>query len=217
MKKNIAVILCGCGRLDGSEIHESVLTLLSIVQNNASYQCFSLDLPQHHVTNHLTDETSEGESRNMLVESARIARGNILKLETIDVNKFDALILPGGNGAAYNLFDLAINGSNYTVNPTVKKTCLEFTQKGKPVGFICIAPAMIPKIYDSGIELTIGNDKGTADLLTNLGSKHFDTTVSEIHIDETHKIVTTPAYMLAENINQAYIGIKKLVDTIIKL
>lgn len=214
----IAVILAGCGRFDGSEIHESVLTLLSIEQNNASWQCFSLDLPQHHVTNHKTEEVVlNAEPRNMLTESARIARGNVRNLTELNVEEFDALIIPGGNGTAYNLFTLAIDGPKYHVNQLVKTTCLNFTNKHKPVGFICIAPSMIPAIYGAGIELTIGTEKDTAQLLESLGSKHFNCNVDEIHVDQTHKIVTTPAYMLANNIVEAYSGIKKLVDTIIKI
>ena len=213
--KKIAVILAGCGRMDGSEVHESVLTLLSIKQNNANYQCFSLDLPQDHVTNHLTDKVVANETRNMLVESARIARGDIKRLEELNVADFDGLIIPGGNGVAYNLFDLAHKGKDYTVNPVVKQKCLDFTKSGKPVGFICISPAMIPGIYGGGVELTIGTDQGTAGILTELGAKHFNRNVDEIHIDKTHKIVTTPAYMLANHVGEAYLGIKKLVDTVI--
>lgn len=213
----IAVILAGCGRMDGSEIHESVLTLLSIIQNNAIYQCFSLDLPQHHVSNHLNNDLVPNETRNMLIESARIARSDVKPLEELNVADFDALIIPGGNGIAYNLFDLAVKGQDYTVNPLVKQKCLEFSKNKRPVGFICIAPAMIPGIYGPGVELTIGNDSGTSALLNGLGAKCFDCHVDEIHIDHTHKIVTTPAYMLAKNIGEAYLGIKRLVDGVINL
>jgi enhancing lycopene biosynthesis protein 2 len=215
--KNIAVILAGCGRMDGSEIHESVLTLLSIKQNNANYQCFSLDLPQDHVTNHLTEQEVASETRNMLIESARIARGDVKSLEELNVANFDSLIIPGGNGVAYNLFDLALKGKNYTVNPIVRQKCLDFTNSGKPVGFICISPAMIPGIYGTGIELTIGTDQSTAEMLTELGAQHFSCNVDEIHIDQARKIVTTPAYMLANHVGEAYSGIKKLVDTVVKL
>ena len=214
--KNIAVILAGCGRMDGSEIQESVLTLLSIKQNNANYQCFSLDLPQDHVTNHLTEQDVTHETRNMLVESARIARGDVKRLEELNVADFDGLIIPGGNGVAFNLFDFAKKGKDYTVNPIVKQKCLDFTNSGKPVGFICISPAMIPGIYGSGVELTIGTDQGTAGMLTELGAKHFNCNVDEIHIDQSRKIVTTPAYMLANHVGEAYSGIKKLVDTVIR-
>ncbi|MCC2624507.1 MAG: isoprenoid biosynthesis protein ElbB [Burkholderiales bacterium] len=213
----IAVILAGCGRMDGSEIQESVMTLLSIKQNNAGYQCFSLDMAQEHVTNHLTGERMPNEQRNMLVESARIARGDVKPLEELNVADFDALIIPGGNGVAYNLFDLAIKGKDYTVHPLVKEKCLEFSKNNKPVGFICIAPAMIPGIYGRGIELTIGNDISTSMLLTNLGAKCVNCFVDEIHVDRRHKIVTTPAYMLDKDIGAVYLGIRRLVDRIMVL
>lgn len=216
--RKIAVILAGCGRLDGSEIHESVLTLLAIKQNNANYLCFSLDLPQDHVSNHLNQQDMPQEKRNMLVESARIARGDIKPLEQLNTNDFNALIIPGGNGVAYNLFNYASSNKDYIVNSMVKKKCLEFTQNNKPVGFICIAPVMIPKIYsNAGVEMTIGNDKTMIDMINSLGAKHIECNSDEIHIDQTHKIVTTPAYMNAQHIGEAYIGIRKLVDAIVML
>lgn len=214
----IAVVLAGCGRFDGSEIHESVLTLLSIEQNNATWQAFSLDLPQHHVSNHFTEDVViAAEPRNMLLESARIARGNVKNINELNVKDYDALIIPGGNGIAYNLFTLALDGKNYMVNDLLKKTCLAFTNMHKPVGFICIAPAMIPGIYGPGVELTIGNDISTASMLTGLGALHFNCNVDEVHIDRNKKIVTTPAYMLAQNVVEAYSGIKKLVDAIVNM
>lgn len=215
--KKIAVLLSGCGLMDGSEIHESVLTLLAIKQNHATYQCFSLDLLQEHVSNHLTHESIRNETRNMLVESARIARGDIKALEELNVTEFAALIIPGGAGAIHNLSDLAMVGKNYSVNSLVKQKCLEFTQTKRPVGFICIAPAMIPAIYGPNIELTIGNDVKTMELLSSRGAKCFNAQANEIHIDQAHKIVTTPAYMLAQDIGEAYLGIKLLVDNIIGL
>lgn len=215
--KKVAVILAGCGRMDGSEIHESVLTLLSINQYNASYQCFSLDLPQDHVTNHLTNETVV-ESRNMLIESARIARGDVKPLEQLNIADFDALVIPGGNGTAYNLFTLASAGENYTVNSLVSEKCQAFTAAGKPVGFICIAPVMIPVIYpQEKIKMTIGNDQNISALMTSKGAEHHDCGVAEICVDAKYKIVSTPAYMLADNIGDAYRGINRLVQELIAL
>ena len=205
--KKIAVILAGCGRMDGSEIHESVLTLLSIQQAGAKYQCFSLDLEQYHVT----------ESRNMLIESARIARGDVINLANIDVNEFDGLIIPGGNGIAANLFSLLQDSENYTVNELVAQTARQFTQANKPVGFICIAPVMIPAIYDFPVNMTIGNDKATADLVEQRGAIHHSCNTTEVYVDEEHKIVTTPAYMMANSIVEAYSGINKLCFTLIQL
>jgi enhancing lycopene biosynthesis protein 2 len=214
--KKIAVILAGCGRMDGSEIHESVLTLLAIQQAGASYQCFSLNLDQDHVTNHLTNETNS-ETRNMLVESARIARGDVLDLNTINVDEFDGLIIPGGNGIAANLFTLAQDGANYTVNEVVAKTARQFTAAQKPVGFICIAPVMIPVIYPFAVNMTIGTDKDTAQLIESRGAIHHNCNTNEICVDNEHKIVSTPAYMLANSILGAYTGISKLCLEVVKL
>jgi enhancing lycopene biosynthesis protein 2 len=198
--KKIAVILAGCGRMDGSEIHESVLTLLSISQEGAAYQCFSPDLAQ-----------------DMLIESARIARGDVRVLEELNVAEFDALIIPGGNGTAYNLFTLAKDGENFTVLPVLAEKCRQFSASGKPVGFICIAPVMIPAIYEQKILMTIGSDQNVADLVTKRGALHHNCAVEEICIDEKHKIVSTPAYMLANTISEAYCGIHKLVVKVLEL
>lgn len=214
--KKIAVILAGCGRMDGSEIHESVLTLLSIQQAGASYQCFSLDLPQHQVVNHLNNEATT-EKRNMLEESARIARGDVLNLEQININDYDALIIPGGNGIAANLFTLAQEGGEYKVNETVADVARKFTAANKPVGFICIAPVMIPAIYDFPVNMTIGTDVDTANLVTKRGAIHHNCNVNEICTDEKYKIVSTPACMLANSIASAYSGISKLCFEVIKL
>lgn len=214
--KKIAVILAGCGRMDGSEIHESVLTLLSIQQAGASYQCFSLDLPQHQVVNHLNNEATT-ETRNMLEESARIARGDVLDLTQINIDDYDGLIIPGGNGIAANLFTLAQDGGDYSVNQTVANVARQFTIANKPVGFICIAPVMIPAIYDFPVHMTIGTDIETAKLVTARGAIHHNCNVNEICIDEEHKIVTTPAYMLATSIASAYSGISKLCFEVLKL
>lgn len=218
--KNIAVILAGCGRMDGSEIQESVLTLLAISQNNAKYQCFSINTLQHHVTNHLNNTTTK-EERNMLIESARIARGDVKSILNLDEKEFDALVIPGGNGISYNLFTLSINGENFTVNEELQKVAKQFTKKQKPVGFICIAPMMIPKIYEQKnfgkIELTLGTDDSAINLVEKLGATHFKCTATEIHVDKKYKIITTPAYMLASNILESYEGIKKLIDKMIEL
>ena len=215
MQIKIAVILAGCGKNDGSEIHESVLTLLSIVQNGASYQCFSLNKNQHHVTNHVTNSIDLSENRNMLVESARIARCDIKDLEGLNVDDYDALIIPGGNGVAYNLFNLAYVSENFVVEETIVRVCKEFTKHNKPIGFICIAPAMIPIIYGDKVSFTIGDDEKIEKSLENIGATHKKSIVSDVVIDKKTKIFSTPAYMLATDINQVYISIKNLVDQVI--
>ena len=215
-QKKVAVILSGCGVYDGAEIHESVLTLLSIERCGATYQCFAPDIQQRHVINHLTgEETSE--QRNVLVESARIARGNIKPLTDLNVADFDALIVPGGFGAAKNLSDFAVAGADVRVQVDMMVAVKAFAEAGRPVGLICIAPAMAGRIFGEGVQVTIGNDAETAAAMAQTGVNHQDCAVDDIIIDSTHKLVTTPAYMLANNISEAAAGIDKLVTTVVDM
>ena len=212
----IAIILSGCGVFDGAEIHESVLTMLALEENNAEYQCFAPDIAQHHVINHLTGEEMD-ESRNVMVEAGRIARGQVNPVTELKSADFDALIFPGGFGAAKNLCDFAFKGSACTIEPGVLAAAQDFVQAGKPIGFICIAPAMIPKIYGEKTQLTIGDDADTAAAIEGMGGEHICCPVSEFVVDETHKVVSTPAYMLAGNISEAASGIRKLVAKVIEM
>lgn len=215
--KKVAVILSGCGVFDGSEIYETVLTLLRIEQNNAQYQCMAPDIEQLHVINHLKGDVAEGESRNVLVEAARLARGDILDLATANADDYDALIIPGGFGAAKNLCDFAINGTQCKINATVASFTQAIHKAGKPVGLICIAPTMTPLLFGEGTQCTIGTDADTAAAIEAMGGKHQDCPVDEMIIDTEKKVVTTPAYMLAESISEAASGINKLVDTVIEM
>ncbi|TYK67113.1 isoprenoid biosynthesis glyoxalase ElbB [Colwellia echini] len=219
--KNIAVILSGCGVYDGSEIQEAVLTLLAIDQQGASYRCFAPNIAQHHVINHLTGEVSAAESRNVLVEAARIGRGDVEDIVELDEKEFDAIIFVGGFGAAKNLSNFALcnieDNDTFQVNEQVLTAAKSFANVEKPAGFMCIAPAMLPLIYPEGIKGTIGKDNATANLITAKGLTHIDCTVTDIVIDETYKVVTTPAYMLAESISEAAVGINKLVKYVIAL
>ncbi|MBU2978460.1 isoprenoid biosynthesis glyoxalase ElbB [Alteromonas sp. C1M14] len=215
--KNVAVILSGSGVFDGSEIHEAVITLLAIREQGASYQCFAPDRPQMHVINHLTGEVAEDESRNVLVESARIARGEIKPVTECKVDDFDALMLPGGFGAAKNLCTFALDGADCTIDEDVLAVCKAFAQAEKPAGYACIAPALAAAVYGSDRKLTIGNDKATAEGLEALGAKHVNCAVDEIVIDTEAKLVTTPAYMLAQDILEAKSGIDKMVETVLAM
>lgn len=215
--KNIAVLLAGCGVFDGSEIHEAVLTLLSLTKAGARYQCFAPDIPQLHVVNHLSGEVAQDEHRNVLVEAARIARGDIKPTTELNVADFDALIIPGGFGAAKNLCNFALVGADCDVAPEVRDFIAEFALAKKPVGFICIAPVMIPKLYGKGAIGTIGHDKGTSEAFCSMGGDHRDASVHEIVVDEANKIVSTPAYMLAGNIAEAHSGIEKLVTKVLAM
>jgi len=214
--KKVGVILSGAGVYDGSEIHEAVITLLAIARHGAQAVCFAPDKWQSDVVNHVTGETL-AERRNVLIESARIARGNVQPLSQASANDLDALIVPGGFGAAKNLSDFASLGSECAVDSSLKTLALEMHKAGKPLGFMCIAPAMLPKIFDFPLRLTIGTDIDTAEVLEEMGAEHVPCPVDDIVVDEEHKVVTTPAYMLAENIAQAASGIEKLVECVLVL
>ena len=206
----VAVILSGCGVYDGAEINEAVLTLLSLEENAIEYQCFAPDIDQHHVINHLTGEET-GETRNVLQEAARIVRGNCKPLSELNADDFDGLLVPGGFGVAKNLSNLAFEGANVTINEQYLAACLAFKETGKPAGYMCIAPALLGKIYGD-INCTIGNDADTAAVIEGHGGTHTNAAVDEIVIDQNNKVVTTPCYMLAETISQARSGIVKLVE-----
>jgi enhancing lycopene biosynthesis protein 2 len=216
--KHVAVILSGSGVFDGAEIHESVLTLLALDRANARVTCAAPDVPQHHVVNHLTGQPAAGETRNVLVESARIARGQIIPLSRLRVADLDAIILPGGFGAAKNLCTFALAGPDFTVNPELAKVLQEAHKLGKPLGFVCIAPAIAAKLFGAAqVEFTIGNDAATAKALQTEGGQHVNCTVHNIVVDRRLKIVTTPAYMLAGRITEAEAGINKLVQAVLEM
>ncbi|CRM34880.1 Sigma cross-reacting protein 27A [Pseudomonas sp. 24 E 13] len=216
MSKKIAVILSGCGVYDGAEIQESVITLLRLDQRGAHVECFAPDIAQLHVINHLTGEEMP-ESRNVLVESARIARGAVKDIREANAADFDALIVPGGFGAAKNLSDFAVQGAGCSVNPQVLELAEAFAEAGKPVGLICISPALAAKIYGPGVTCTIGNDADTAAALDKMGATHQECTVEDIVEDTARKLVSTPAYMLGKNISEVASGINKLVDRVLEL
>ncbi|MBP2846465.1 isoprenoid biosynthesis glyoxalase ElbB [Dickeya oryzae] len=214
--KKVGVVLCGCGVYDGSEIHEVVLTLLAIDRAGAEAVCFAPDKEQLHVVNHLNGEVT-GEKRNVLAESARIARGKIQPLSSADPQQLDALIVPGGFGAAKNLSDFATRGADCEIDKELKTLTREIHKKNKPIGFICIAPAMLPKLLDTSVRLTIGNNMGAAQAIEAMGGVHVECPVDDIVVDVAHKVVTTPAYMLAHSISEAASGIEKLVARVLEL
>lgn len=193
--KKFAVVLSGSGVYDGAEIHEATLTMLSIMKQGGTYQCFAPDIPQHHVINHLNgDEMNE--TRNVLIEAARIARGNIKPMNEFDGKNFDALIFPGGFGAAKNLSTVAFKGAEAEVNPEVESAVKQMLDLGKPIGALCISPAFIAKIIGNDVEVTIGSDEGTAGAIDAMGAKHIVTTHGEVVIDKKYNVFTTPCYML---------------------
>ncbi|UBM61962.1 isoprenoid biosynthesis glyoxalase ElbB [Candidatus Sulfidibacterium hydrothermale] len=193
-KKKFAVVLSGCGVYDGAEIHEATMTMLSIIEEGGVYQCFAPDIPQYHVINHLTGEEMD-ESRNVLIESARIARGDIKPLSEFKAEDYDALIFPGGFGAAKNLSTVAFDGPNAKVNPEVEDAIKQMLAVHKPIGALCISPAVVARVIQ-GVEVTIGNDPGTAEAIEKMGSKHVVTTHGQVVHDHKYNVFTTPCYML---------------------
>ncbi|MGL5948279.1 MAG: isoprenoid biosynthesis glyoxalase ElbB [Aeromonas sp.] len=215
--KKVAVILSGCGVFDGSEIHEAVISLLALARAGAQVQCFAPNVPQLHVINHLTGEVSGDETRNVLVESARLCRGQINDVVELNAADFDALLVPGGFGAAKNLCDFALTGSDCQIQADVLRACQSFATANKPAAYICIAPALIPRIYGEGTLATIGTDASTAAALEAMGMSHLDCPVHEFVLDEARKVISTPAYMLAQDITQAAEGIEKTVQQLLQL
>ena len=213
-KKKFAVVLSGCGVFDGAEIHEATLTLLAIMRQGAEYQCFAPDIKHHHVINHISgDEMNE--TRNVLIESARIARGDIKPLDEFNGNDFDALIFPGGFGAAKNLSTVAFKGPDAVVNPDVEKAVLQMVDLKKPVGALCIAPAFIAKILKN-VSVTIGTDKGTIEAIEAMGASHVDTGHGDVVFDENKLIFTTPCYMLDATILDIDDGANNIVKAMLK-
>ncbi|HEX6983936.1 MAG TPA: isoprenoid biosynthesis glyoxalase ElbB, partial [Planctomycetaceae bacterium] len=211
----IGVILSGCGVLDGSEIHEAVLMLLSLSQRGAEFQCMAPD-KTFTAVNHLT-KRPEKEPRNVLAESARIARGNVLRLADVQADDYDAFVLPGGFGAAKNLCTFAADGPGCEVDPDVARLLTDAHRAGKPLGFACIAPAVAAKVFGTDSpKLTIGHDAETASKLKAMGAKHVSCDVKDIVVDEAHRIVSTPAYMEAKSLAELYLGIDKLVAQVLE-
>lgn len=218
--KQVAVILSGCGVFDGSEIHESVLTLLALDRAGAVAVVCAPNIQQRHVVNHQTNKAVPNETRNVLHESARIARGAVEHLEDLDPGQVDAVILPGGFGAAKNLSTFAAENQGFNVDPTVARFLREIHKQGKPMGFVCIAPVIAVHLFGrdkGGLEYTIGDDASVVAQLDGFGGVHKKCAVDDVVVDTKHKIVTTPAYMLARRITEAETGINKLVQKVLEL
>ncbi|GAA3611435.1 isoprenoid biosynthesis glyoxalase ElbB [Gibbsiella greigii] len=214
--KQVGVVLSGCGVYDGSEIHEAVLTLLALDRAGVQAVCFAPDKPQHVVINHVSGDAMP-ELRNVLVESSRIARGKIQPLAQADAAFLDALIVPGGFGAANNLSTFASAAEECHVDPDLAKLVQEMHKLNKPIGLICIAPVLLPKLLDRPVRLTIGNDPDLGEVIDAMGGVPVTCPVDDIVIDNENNVVTTPAYMLAQSIGEVAQGVDKLVARIVEL
>lgn len=223
MAKRVAVVLAGCGVFDGSEIHEASAVLVHLSRGGASVKMYAPNIDQMHVVNHISGESAE-EKRNVLVESARLARGHIWNLSELSVNDHDAIIFPGGFGAAKNLCTWAVQGKDCSVNDEVKAVLQAFHGEGKPIGLCCISPVLAAKVFP-GCEITLGLEKDqkypfTTDSvagITELGCKHVNKSVSESHVDEKNKLVTTCAFMCEGAFHEVFDGIGEMVKDVLKL
>ena len=214
----VGVILSGCGVQDGSEIHEAVLTLLALDKAGAEAVIMAPDKPQADVMDHVAGKPT-GDKRNVLAESARIARGQIRDVKKVKASDVDAVILPGGFGAAKNLSTFAKDGTKCRVDEDVARLLRDVHAAGKPIGALCIAPAILACIFgkDLSPELTIGNDPGTAKALETMGAKHFEAGSTDVVIDERNRLVTTPCYMLPTRIRDVATGAEKAVQAVMAL
>lgn len=220
MAKRVGLLLSGCGVYDGAEIHESVSAMLALDRAGAEIICMAPDIPQHHVINHLAGQEAKGEARNVLVEAARIARGNIKNIKDVKVSDIDALVIPGGFGSAKNFSTYAFDGEKCKLNPDVARLIREVVRAKKPLGAICITPVIVAKAFEGEKEkpeLTIGTDKATGANIEKMGSINFECPVTGFHVDRVNKIVSTPAYMMATRISQVYEGVEKLVNAVLAL
>ncbi len=214
VKKRFAVVLAGCGVYDGAEIHEATLSMYAIKKQGAEYEVFAPDVEQHHVINHLTGDEMD-QKRNVLVESARIARGNIKALSDFKADEFDVVLFPGGFGVAKNLCTFAVDGAQCTVNDQVEKVIRAMHKAGKPIGALCISPVLIARILGD-VELTIGQDTDTATAIEKMGATHKNANHGEVIIDTTNNVFTTPCYMLDADIKQIGEGAENIVRIILK-
>lgn len=213
----VGVVLSGCGVFDGSEIHEAVSCLIALDQRGAQIICMAPNIPQSGVVNHATKQ-ADSHPRNVLEESARIARGKIRDLAGVGAGDVDALVFPGGFGAAKNLSNFATAGAGCTVNPQVQRLVSEVHAAGKPIGLACIAPVLAAKILSKNApQLTIGTDKGTADAINSMGAKHVNTEPAGVCVDEANRLVTTPCYMNDVGPAVVFTGVQKMVDEVLRM
>lgn len=219
MSKRVGVLLSGCGVFDGSEIHEAVSILIALDRHGAQVVCLAPDIPQMHVVDHVRKQP-DGSTRNVFVESARIARGNIRKLGEVSADELDAIVLPGGFGAAKNLCDFATRAEACTVHPQVEKLLRAMHDAGKPIGLACIAPVIAARLFGHASpspRLTIGTDTSTASAVEKMGATHVPADETGVVVDAAHKLVTTPCYMHHVGPHTVFVGASKMVDELMKL
>ncbi|MBU2590965.1 MAG: isoprenoid biosynthesis glyoxalase ElbB [Nitrospinota bacterium] len=225
--KKVAVVLSGCGVYDGSEIQEAVITMLEIRKNGAEYQCFAPDKEHFHIINHLTGEEMP-EKRNILIEAARIARGDIKPLSELRGKDYDAIVIPGGFGSAKNLTRWGIDGPKGDIDPDIKRVLIEAVEAGIPTGLLCMSPVIMAKALEGtgrSVRLTVGTteEKSPYDIdaisngIDSVGARSAMCPVRKFVIDEENKVITTPAYMMEANIEEVAEGISRAVSKLLSL
>lgn len=217
--KQVAIILSGCGFLDGSEIYEATLIMLALDQMGVDYLCMAHgNVPQKQVINHRTEKEMPDETRDVMVESARLARGRILDVVVAIPEEYDGLIFPGGFGVAKNLSDFASAGSKMWIDPMIAGFAKSIRFMERPIGMTCIAPVMAPLLFGEGVECTIGNNPEVAAAIEEMGGKHIPCPVDDCHVDRQRKIVSTPAYMYGDaRISEVAKGINRMVEEVVKM
>lgn len=216
MSKKIGVMLSGCGVFDGAEIHESVLTLLAIAEAGASYDCIAPTIDQAHTWQHADNAVAESDRRQVHVEAARIARGDLVRLDKVNIADYAAMVFPGGFGVAKNFCDYAFRGADMAIQPEIEAVIRAFHAAGKPLGFLCIAPILAGKIFGpEQVRVTIGNDPTTAGHIASWGAQHVVASVREVVADERLKIFSSPAYMLATSITEVRDSCRNLVNAVL--
>jgi enhancing lycopene biosynthesis protein 2 len=217
VQKKVGVLFSACGVLDGTEIHEAVLSLLYLDKKGAQSICFAPNILMSEVKNHI-DQENMNENRNVMIESSRISRGEIYDIKDIRTSDLDALIIPGGFGVVKNLSEFAGKGPQGDVQPDVHRIIMEMYEAKKTIGALCIAPVLVGMVLKNrNITMTIGKEEGVIAALEKIGVRHSICAVDDIVVDDTHRIVTTPAYMLGPSIKDVSKGIEKLVQKVLDL
>lgn len=212
MARKIGFILSGCGVYDGSEIHESVLAMVALQKRGYELHFFAPDIDQAHVINHQEGAPAEGESRRVLIEAARLARGPVTDIREADASALDGVFFPGGFGAAKNLSSFAFDGEKMKVNEDVARLVQDCFNANKPLGFVCIAPVIAARVIGNNVEITLGEDEGVAAKVEAMGARHVARPVHEAHVDKTMKVVTAPAFMSAQNFVEVQASINAAVE-----
>jgi enhancing lycopene biosynthesis protein 2 len=227
MSYKIGVLLSGNGVYDGSEIHESVFTLLAIDENKGEAVCMAPNVEQHHVVNHITGDEMD-EKRNVLVEAARIARGAISDLAEVKASDLDALVIPGGFGAAKNLTKWAFSGPDGDIDPEVERIINEFVTAQKPIVGLCMGPTVIAKALEGANlneRLTVGTTSEASPYeiaaisagMEKTGAVAEMKSIREISVDAKNRIITAPCYMMEASITDVRTNIKQAIDKLFDL